>query len=200
VSSVNHPLRCRCGRIQGYVVPSSTAARAICYCKDCQAFARFLETDGVADQAGGTEVVAMLPRHVHLTAGLDALACLSLSERGLLRWYASCCRTPIGNTPRNPKLPYAGMIHSCLEGTTPIESSFGGPRIAVNTQSARSAVPSTPIASTLAVLRLMTSALGTRLSGGYRDNPFFAPDTGTPIRAVHVLSSAERAQAYGDAR
>lgn len=197
---MNHPLRCRCGAVQGYVVRSATAARAICYCKDCQAFARFLGTAGVADQAGGTEVVAMLPRHVHFTAGLDALACLSLSERGLLRWYASCCKTPIGNTPRNPKLPYAGMIHSCLEGSMPIESSFGTRRIAVNTRSARSEVASTSVASTLAVLGLMTSALGTRLSGGYRDNPFFARDTGTPIRPVHVLSSAERAQAYGESR
>jgi len=197
---VNHPLRCRCGTIQGYVVPSATSARAVCYCKDCQAFARFLGTAGVVDQAGGTEVIAMLPGHVHFTAGLDALACMSLSERGLLRWYASCCKTPIGNTPRSPKLPYAGMIHSCLEGGTPIESSFGARRIAVNTQSARSAVAATPIATTFAVLRLMTSSLGTRLSGRYRDNPLFAKDTGMPIRSVHVLSSAERAQAYGEGR
>lgn len=196
---MNHPLLCRCGTIQGYVVPSSTAARAVCYCKDCQAYARYLGTAGVADRAGGTEVIATLPRLVHFTAGLEALACLSLSERGLLRWYASCCRTPIGNTPRDRKLPYAGMVHSCLEGR-PIESSFGPSRIVVNTRSARGTVASTPVASTLAVLRLMTSSLGTRLSGRFRDNPFFAPDSGIPIRPVHVLSSAERAQAYGETR
>jgi len=196
---MNHPLRCRCGKLQGHVVLSTTAARAICYCRDCQAYACFLGTPGIVDQAGGTEVIAMLPRHVHFAAGLDALACLSLSERGLLRWYASCCKTPIGNTPRDRKLPYAGLVRSCLEASSAIESSFGRRRIAVNTKSARSEVRATPIASTLAVLGLMTSSLGTRLSGGYKDNPFFAPDTGTPIKPVHVLTPAERAQAYGAA-
>lgn len=197
---MNHPLRCRCGTLRGYVVPSSTATRAVCYCKDCQAYARFLGTAGVADREGGTEVIAMLPRYVHFTAGLDALACLSLSERGLLRWYTSCCKTPIGNTPRDRKLPYAGMIHSCLEGAAPIDSSFGGRRIAVNARSARGTVVSTPLASASAVLKLVTSSLGTRLSGRYRDNPFFAQETGTPIRPVRVLSRTERAQAYDEAR
>lgn len=197
---MNHPLRCRCGKLAGHVAPSSVAVRAICYCRDCQAYARFLRTPGVADPDGGTEVIATLPQHVHFTSGLDVLACMSLSEQGLLRWYASCCNTPIGNTPRNSKLPYAGMIHSCLEAGPPsIESSFGGRRIAVNTKSARNKVRSTPIASTLAVARLMTASLGNRLSGGYKDNPFFAPDTGTPIRLVRVLTSTERAQAYGAA-
>jgi hypothetical protein len=191
------PLRCRCGKLQGHVVPSTSAVRAICYCKDCQAYARFLGTQGVADRDGGTEVVAMLPRHVHFTAGLELLACLSLSERGLLRWYASCCSTPIGNTPRDLKIPYAGMVHSCLDTGSKIESSFGRRRVAVNTKSARNAIPSTPIATTLAVLRLMTSSLGVRLTGSYRDNPFFVPDTGAPIRPIHVLTSDERRQAYG---
>jgi hypothetical protein len=121
---------------------------------------------------------------------------LSLSERGLLRWYASCCKTPIGNTPRNPGLPYVGVVHTCLEGPTSIESSFGRRRIAVNTRSARNPIRATPIASAAAVLRLMTSALGARLGGSYARNPFFVPGTRTPIRPVRVLTEEERTQAY----
>ena len=195
-----HSLRCRCGTFQGYVARSTSAVRAVCYCKDCQAFARFLGTQGITDPDGGTEVVATLPRHVRLTAGLEALSCLSLSERGLLRWYASCCNTPVGNTPRNRKLPYVGLVHNCLEGgASSIASTFGTRRVAVNTQSARNDVQSTPVASTVAVVGLMASAIVDRLGGAYRDNPFFAADTGAPIRSVRVLSSAERERAYRDA-
>jgi hypothetical protein len=88
-----HPLQCRCGTLQGYVSLANMAVRAVCYCKDCQAFARFLERsdDAVLNELGGTEIVAMLPRYVHFTQGLEALVCMSLSERGLLRWYSSCC-------------------------------------------------------------------------------------------------------------
>ena len=178
-------------------MPFRGATRAVCYCKDCQAYARFLCTEGIVDQDGGTEVVASLPKHVHFTAGLEVLACVSLSERGLLRWYASCCNTPIGNTPRDPKLPYVGMVHSCLEGNSPsLESSFGRLRIAVNTKSARNKVRSAPIASTVGLLIPMMSMIGARLSGAYTNNPFFVPGSHTPIRQPRVLSAAEREQVY----
>ncbi len=194
---MNHALRCRCGTLRGYLERSGSATRAVCYCRDCQAYARFLGTPGVVDGDGGTEVVASLPRHVYFTAGSEALACLSLSERGLLRWYASCCKTPIGNTPRNPQLPYVSLIHACFEGGTPaIETTFGSRRIAVNTQSARHPVRSTPVATAARVVGLMAAALANRLGGTYRENPFFAADTGAPIRAVQALSSAERQRAY----
>jgi hypothetical protein len=194
---MSHPIRCRCGTLQGHLVPSMTATHAVCYCNDCQAFARFLGTPGILDENGGTEVVASLPQYVAFTVGLEAIACISLSERGLLRWYASCCKTPIGNTPRNARVPYVGVIHSCLEGTSrTIESSFGRSRIAVNTKSARHPVRSTPIAATVAVLALMSRAAGAVLSGGYKDNPFFVAGTQTPIRPVRVLSRAEREQVY----
>jgi len=197
---MNHALRCRCGKLRGHVERSTSATRAVCYCKDCQAYARFLGTPGVLDTDGGTEVVASLPRHVRFSAGADALACLSLSERGLLRWYASCCKTPIGNTPRNPKVPYVGLIHACFEGgSSGIETTFGTRRIAVNTRSARNPVRSAPIAMAARVFGLMASALADRLGGAYKDNPFFVAATGTPIRDVRVLSKAERDRAYGRA-
>jgi len=193
---MNH-LRCRCGTFQGYVELGARSTRAICYCRDCQAYARFLGTPGVVDQDGGTEVVVTLPKHVQFTSGLEVLSSLSLSERGLLRWYASCCTTPIGNTPRNLKLPYVGLIHSCFEGgSSSIESMLGPLRIAVNTKSARSRVGSTPVASTVGVFGMMASALADRVSGAYKRNPFFAADTGVPIRRARVLSPAERERAY----
>lgn len=194
---MNQALRCRCGALQGHFERAPSATRAICYCKDCQAYARFLGTPGVVDADGGTEVVASLPRHVRFTAGTDALACLSLSGRGLLRWYASCCNTPIGNTPRNPKVPYVSLIHACFEGGSPaIEATLGARRIAVNTQSARHPVRSTPFATAARVVGLMGAAVSDRLRGMHGPNPFFA-DTGAPVRPVRVLSPAERDRAYG---
>ena len=199
-AQMNHPLRCRCGTLQGFVLPSATTTRAICYCKDCQAYARFLRTPGVIDSCGGTEVVASLPKHVHFIEGQGALACLSLSPRGILRWYAECCNTPIGNTPRNSKISYVGLVHSCLEAHSPsLESSFGPLRMAVSTKSAIGKVRSTPAGSVIGVLTLMKALLGARLSGSYRDNPFFLAGSGTPSREPYVLSKAEREQAYRSA-
>jgi hypothetical protein len=193
-----HPIRCRCGKLQGRLTPSAGATRALCYCKDCQAYARFLGTPGITDADGGTEVVASLPAQLELTEGLESLACMSLSPRGLLRWYASCCGTPIGNTPRDPKLPYVGVVHNCLEtASQDLASSFGSLDMAVNTGSARNKVRSRPAANVAGLIKLVPALIAARLTGRYRRNPFFLTGTRTPIRPVRVLTDAERAQAYG---
>ncbi len=192
-----HPLRCRCGRLQGSVEPARSTQRVICYCRDCRAFAYHLGGNDVLDAQGGTEIVASLPSKLRFDAGSDALACLSLSPRGLLRWYAACCGTPIANTPRNPKIAYVGLVHSGLEqGAPPLAQSFGPLRMAVNTGGALGPVRKTPALATAGSLfGLATTLLGARLSGGWRDNPFFDAGTARPVRAVRVLTLAEREQA-----
>ena len=109
------PLRCRCGRMRGVAsdVSPSTGFRFVCYCKDCQAFARFLERADVLDPAGGTDIFQMPPGRVRLTAGTDALRCLRLSNK-VLRWYTNCCRTPIANTAARPHFPVIGVVHSFM--------------------------------------------------------------------------------------
>ena len=192
---MNHPLQCQCGTLKGYVSPPKMANRGVCYCKDCQAFARFLERpgDAVLNELGGTEIVATLPKHVHFTQGLEALVCMSLSDHGLLRWYTSCCNTPIGNTPRDFKISYVGLIHSCLAKRSPsLEDSFGPVRMVLQTKSAKGQVKPTPISNFLTMLRIMKSVIATRLSGNYKRNPFFVEDSGAPIKQPRVLTKAER--------
>ena len=113
---VDLPLRCRCGRMRGVAsdVSRSTGFRVVCYCKDCQAFARFLERVDVLDPAGGTDIFQMPPGHVKLTAGTDAMRCLRLSDK-VLRWYTECCRTPIANTAARPNFPVIGLVHSFMD-------------------------------------------------------------------------------------
>jgi hypothetical protein len=191
---MNHPLQCQCGTLKGFVSPADMAERAVCYCKDCQAFARFLErADQVLDKQGGTEILATLPRHVHFTQGIEVLVCMSLSDRGLLRWYTSCCNTPVGNTPRDVKISYVGLIHSCLANSNPtMQDSFGPLRMVLNTKAAKGEVKSTPISNVVSLLKIMKSVIGTRISGGYKRNPFFVEDSGMPIKQPQVLSKAER--------
>lgn len=191
---MDHPLRCACGKLRGHLVPVRSARRAACYCRDCRAYARHLGHAGVLDDKGGTEVVALHPRHVHF-ADTSTLACLSLRKGGLLRWYASCCGTPIANTPRDPKVAYAGVIHSCLEpGPPSLAESFGRKVVAVNTASALGTVEASSLAMAGAVVHLGAMILGARLAGSYRDNPFFRD--GRPILKATVLTDDERERAY----
>jgi hypothetical protein len=192
----NHPIECRCGTLKGYVTPGM-ASRGVCYCKDCQAFAHFLASPAgaVLNELGGTEVVATLPGQVHFTQGMEALVCMSLSDRGLLRWYTSCCNTPIGNTPRDFRTSYVGLVHSCLSKQAPsLQDSFGPMRMVLQTKSARGPVKSTPLRNLVTLLKIMQSVVAARVGGGYRGNPFF-DDSGKPVKQPRVLTKAERLRA-----
>ena len=191
---MNHPLRCRCGTLRGYVSHSNSVNRGVCYCKDCQAYAHFLGKPGdILDEMGGTEVVAILPKNLTLTHGLEALACMSLTDNGLLRWYASCCNTPIGNTRRNFRFSFVGLVHTCLrDPSRSLESSFGLVSMRVNTKHAKGRPKSMPLSTVAAVLRFLSSVIRARMDGSYRSTPFFDPDRGTPVVPPKVLSSGER--------
>lgn len=188
-------LRCSCGKLHGEVDPDKVAARAVCYCKDCQAFARFLGREReVLDDAGGTEVAAALPGAVRFTGGAEHLLCMSLSPKGLYRWYAGCCNTPIGNTPREASTPYVGLIRACLDAPPEtLNRKLGRSRILVQTGSALAPVKPTLLRTAWAGAKIAGMILRARLTGAYRNNPFFLPGTTTPLRAPRVLSADERA-------
>ena len=112
-----HRLQCQCGSIRANIDSAGTSNRIICYCTDCRAFARFLARPDVVDARGGTEIIQVAQSRVRITRGKERLAAIRLTENGMVRWYASCCRTPIGNTMINPKMGFIGLVHSCLDHT-----------------------------------------------------------------------------------
>ena len=191
---MSHPLRCRCGTLKGHVSHPEKVSRGVCYCKDCQAFAHFLgKTDDVLDEMGGTDVMATLPKYVTFTQGLEVLACMSLTETGMLRWYTSCCRTPIGNTPRDFKTSHVGLVHTCLAGPPrALDDSFGPVRMRVNTKHAKGKPKPLPISTVTSIFRFLSSLIRARLDGSFKSTPFFTSDRGTPVVPPKVLTSSER--------
>jgi hypothetical protein len=192
-------LRCRCGTVTGKMDASRAYARATCYCKDCRAFARFLGQPGVLDASGGTDIVATAPAAVRFTAGSEHVACMSLSPKGLLRWYASCCRTPLGNTPRDPKLLYAGLVTACFDAAPQTVDAAFGPRdrVVINTGSATAPVRAAPLAFLMGGLRIFAGLIGARLRHE-RTSPFFDAN-GRPLREPDVISREQRAALEQDA-
>jgi uncharacterized protein DUF6151 len=193
---MKHHFQCRCGALRGEVTSPRKAIRGICYCKDCQTYARALgQSERVLDGCGGTDVVATLGKYVTFTTGLKSLACLSLSEKGLLRWYASCCNTPIANTLRNHRIPYVGLVHVALGSESQITNVFGPVQMQLNISSAADMPNWKANGKLLALVRFLPSLLFGRLDRSYRLSPFFHSTEGTPIVAPRVLSRYEIQQA-----
>jgi Family of unknown function (DUF6151) len=202
--TVDLPLFCRCGHVRGLasgVLPSS-GCRVVCYCRDCQAFARFLahapmQGPNVLNGAGGTDIFQMPPARVKLTAGTDAVHCLRLSSKGILRWYADCCRTPIGNTV-GPRFPMIGVIHSFTDHAADgrsLDEALGPPICRIYERSAvRPLPPDAPAPASFAVIAGRGLAmLGWWWRGLARPNPFFDAHSGAPLSAPRVLTAGERA-------
>src|SRR5215831_17441857 len=189
------PLRCRCSRVRGVAsdVSPSTGFRFVCYCQDCQAFARFLERADVLDPAGGTDIFQMPPGRVKLTAGTDALRCLRFSNK-VLRWYTDCCRTPIANTAARPHFPVIGVVHSFMDHEADGRSRdavLGPPLCRIYERSAAGPLPPTapPPPSFGIFVRRATKLLGWWVRGLARPTPFFD----SPCSVPRVLTPAERA-------
>jgi hypothetical protein len=191
-------LRCRCGHVHGVAreVSPSAGFRFVCYCTDCQAFARFLERPDVLDAAGGTDIFQMAAGRVTFTAGMDALRCLTFSGK-VLRWYAACCRTPIANTAATARFPVVALIHSfmdCEAAGASCDEALGPPLCRIYDRSATAPLPANaPPSPSLGMFASRASKiLGWWVRGLDRPNPFFDERTNVPLSAPRVLTASER--------
>ena len=191
---MNHPLQCTCGTLKGYVRDPERVNRVVCYCSDCRAFAHFLGRTGeILDSNGGTDVIQTVPANVTFTQGQQALACIRLTEKGLLRWYAKCCNTPIGNTLADFRISFIGLIHTCLEDPDrTLDESFGPVRMRSFTKGAKAPVKSRPLAMTAGMLRFIAMLIRARINGDYKLTPLFMADTGAPVATPKILDHNER--------
>jgi hypothetical protein len=109
-------LSCSCGEVRGTADFSRPSrVHVICHCGDCRAYARHLGRDDAR------EIVQVAPSQLRITHGMDRVRAVRL--RGLVRWYAECCKTPIANTARSPRVPFAGLMRTLI--VTGDETVFG---------------------------------------------------------------------------
>jgi len=183
-------LSCKCGAVSGYIRDGSPSNRVRCYCTDCQAFGRFFgPAGGVLDPQGGTTVVQVAQSRLQIDTGLDQLACLRLKPKGLLRWYARCCNTPIGNTLQNPGISMVGLIHTCLDPAT-LDRDFGPVTAEVYTDTAIGSPKPRQHGLPGTIVKCLAMVIMDRLSGRYRRSPLFS-QAGKPVAEPRILAREE---------
>lgn len=192
------PLRCRCGKLTGTVreLSPGTGTRIVCYCNDCQAFARFLGRDDITDTWGGTDIFQMAPARVRIDLDDDALRSMRLSAKGLFRWYCGHCKTPVANTI-NGRVPFVGLLTPFIDleraGTT-LDALLGPPIGHIYTSAALDGGPphATQKSMVPVITRSVRKLVGSFLNGTSSPSPFFDPKRRTPRIEPRVLSPEER--------
>lgn len=189
-------VRCRCGHVTGRAtgVSPGTVNRAMCYCDDCQAAAHHFGRPDLLDEHGGTEVVQLAPAALTFTSGADKLGALRLSPKGLHRWHARCCQTPLGNT-LTPGIPFVGLPIGAFPSLTEAaarDEAFGPLRARIQR---KFAIGTPPADGTLAGLRMGLHLVKLMTHWKLRrtwPHPFFSRD-GQPRYPITVLTRDERA-------
>ena len=197
------PFQCRCAELTGTLrgVSPQTGNLAVCYCESCQTFPRVLGcADHVLDADGGTEIFQTSVRHLRIAQGADRLACLRITPRGPLRWYALCCSTPIANCAASSALPIFGLILPAGRSREARELGdrvLGPVRFRVQGQDALRDVSDLGARTGFGlplmwrVARLFVRA---RLRGDSAHHPFFERSSGAPVATPRVVTAAERAR------
>jgi hypothetical protein len=169
--------------------------RAICYCDDCQAFLHYLGRADLLDAHGGTDIVQVAPAAVTFDRGAERILGIRLAPKGLFRWFASCCKTPLGNTLK-PTVPFIGMAPEVFRGTPDAhrrDEAFGTVRAAMFGQHATGGAPE---GSTKLPLSMIAHAsllmLGWKVRGKTWPHPFFDRASRAPSHPVSTLSPDER--------
>ena len=168
---------CTCGNVQG-TWSGAPSSRIVCYCKSCRDFAQNLGADNIIDPAGGSDLLQMPPDAFEITQGHDHLAWTKLTEKGPVRWYTTCCNTPIANTLGSPKVPFLTLQTAYFQ---PPEAT--GPIVArVNRKGATAHIEGEMGSMGAVLWAFGKRALKARINGSYKKNPFFDAQ-GAPIAA-----------------
>ncbi len=181
---------CACGSVEGVLSLDGAKAgtHVECYCADCRANELLHAQPDPAP--GAVRLLQVSPDAITVTKGREHLRPIRLTPRGILRWHASCCNTPIANSLPNPKLPFAGVRTANFADPT----YFGKIRVkAFMPQPGKPPRTQGAVMMVIAMFKRMGTSL---LSGAWRKTPFFDTDTGKPIAEVKLLSKEECAPLY----
>lgn len=139
---------------------------------------------GLADEAAdGVDLWQTTPDRIEITSGADRLVPRRLSPGGLLRWTARCCDAPMFNTFAGPGMPFVGVLTRTLADPGPL-----GPVIAHGFVTGPDGRQRHRHGNRV-VWRLLKRTVAARLSGRWKQNPFF-DSTGHPIHPPQPVADA----------
>ncbi|WP_319824353.1 DUF6151 family protein [Thalassovita sp.] len=187
--------RCKCGSVRLELDPAgvSAATRLRCYCHDCQSASRHLGHDLPAH--GGTDLVHTTPDRLTIVSGQENLAILRLGPRGLCRWYAKCCGTPMFSVLPKPGRPFLGLsVHDWETGKADqVVGPVWGHAFTASAPKGGGA-PARDAHFAGVGLKIVTRMLGAYLTGRTGQNPLLTP-AGDWFVTPTVLTREQRAAA-----
>lgn len=176
---------CRCGAVTGTLhgVRPSEGTHVLCHCNSC---ARAMAHSGLEEEAlGGVDLWQTTPDRIEIATGKDRLMPKRLSPKGMLRWTARCCDTPMFNTFSRPGLPFVGVLTRNLADPAPLGSIIAHGFVAGADGKQRHKN------GARVIWRFLKRSVSAWLTGRRKSTPFF-DSAGVPVAPPEILPRAER--------
>ncbi|MCX7559182.1 DUF6151 family protein [Sulfitobacter sp. F26204] len=178
------PFTCRCGGVKGTLHNVGWGNHARCFCQSCRA--ADIHTGDPDPGDGGITVFQTTPDKITFETGQNKLVCFSFGPKNLLRWQAECCGALLFNTLRTPHVPFAALRTSRI----PEPDRLGPVR-------SRGFIPDKNgrhrhEGMRHLVLGMIGRSLFARLTGRWKQTPFFDLGTSRPVAEVRVLPEGAR--------
>ncbi|NNL19649.1 MAG: hypothetical protein HKP37_12995 [Boseongicola sp.] len=159
---------CNCGEVELEVAPGD-GTRLVCFCSSCQRFANDFGAGDTLEHGGGADLYQTAPEAVSIIKGEDKLSWVKYTAKGPNRWYTTCCETPMANSLSTRNIPFATILSHNID-----DQSQLGPVVArVNRKGATAQITEDAGNAGKAIRAFVWRALRSRLSGRYKQNPFF---------------------------
>ncbi|MCM0000215.1 MAG: DUF6151 family protein [Erythrobacter sp.] len=187
---------CDCGAVAVRIaLPAPVDGECVvCHCSDCRDFVRLCgKADRMAGPLGGLALFNFRGSRLEIVQGRERMASLHMTDKPVLRWFASCCQTPLFNSFANNRVPFLDICIPAIRNPEALGSLRAGERH-LFTKSATGDASGMPKTSLLGlILRTTPRLLKEILSGQRRCNPLFDAATHAPIAVPRRVSPEERA-------
>lgn len=186
------PFACECGAVSGTLRIGAEGHHLICHCSDCQHLVDYLGHPQLLDAHGGTALYQTRCARMRLDTGRDRLACVHLTDKPTLRWYAACCRMPLFNTVATGRLPFITVQLGACDPAARARL-LGPPRGHLFTQDGTGDTSRLPRMSMVTLMRrFFARAIRDIVSGDRRRAALFDPATLEPVATPYRLTAEER--------
>lgn len=178
---------CNCGQLSGHLADASpqTTVRARCFCSTCRAAEVYHDQPDPGEN--GVDLVMVDPAKLSFDQGREHVAAIRIFPKGPLRWYAACCGARLFNTAGS-----ARFVFITVSADRIAESERLGPEQARAFVKQSNGKRKHEHGGRL-FLPMLGRSLSRFVTGRWRDNPLFDPQTGKPIAKPQILTREERA-------
>jgi hypothetical protein len=170
--------------VQGTLHEVGSGNHALCFCQSCRA--ADIYTGDPDPGSNGITVYQTTPDKTSFEAGQDQLAVFSFGPKNLLRWQAGCCGTLLFNTLRSPKASFTALRAERVSDKAvlgPVRSRGFIPK--ENGKHRHEGIR--PL-----ILGMLWRLLVGRITGRWKQTPFFDVATLEPVAKIQVLPKGER--------